>query len=71
MATFDEELQIILDRHPEILEVKVKYKKGATFKPGKSTLGLAVQAFSTASSQAISSPVLEQKVAEMLKAGEL
>ena len=34
MATFDEELQIILDRHPEIEEVRVKYKKtGTVFKP--------------------------------------
>jgi len=34
MATFDEELQIILDRHPEIDEVRVKYKKaGTVFKP--------------------------------------
>ena len=68
MATFDEELQILLDSHPEIEEVRVKYKKGATFKPGKRNPQMS---YSTPNSQPISSTTEAQKVAEMIRNGEL
>ena len=67
MSTFDEELQIILDRHPEIDEVRVKYKKaGTVFKPRYIS-----QALPKASMQAISSSAEAEKVAEMIRNGEL
>ena len=67
MSTFDEELQIILDRHPEIDEVRVKYKKsGTVFKPRYIS-----QAPPKASMQAISSSAEAEKVAEMIRNGEL
>jgi hypothetical protein len=68
MSTFDDELQILLDRHPEILEVKVKYKKGATFRPGKNPtfplIPLAMPGVVPQTTEAM-------KVAEMIKNGEL
>jgi len=69
MATFDEELQIVLDRHPEIEEVRVKYKKtGTVFKPRSATVSFEQSANPYVGGNP--SPEIS-KVAEMLKAGEL
>lgn len=69
MATFDEELQILLDRHPEVAEVRVKYKKaGTVFKPRE------VRNFPLNTNGGNSNIIQTTEaltVAEMIKKGEL
>ena len=33
MSNFNEKLQALLDEHPEVIEVRVKYQKNPVFKP--------------------------------------
>lgn len=72
MSTFSDELQALLDKHPEVEEVKVKYKKaGTTFKPRSSREQVDASRSSTTLSGV---PVAMSEVdlaAEMIKKGEL
>ena len=68
MMSFEDELQNLLNQHPEVAEVKVKYKRGAIFKPKERMDRIS---YSTVSTQAISSSTEAQMAAEMIKRGEL
>lgn len=73
--SFDEELQNLLDQHPEVAEVKVKYKKGATLKPraGMGTAKPKIKAGETTAVPTIIDGMSSdaQKAAEMIRNGEL
>jgi hypothetical protein len=73
MGSFHEELQALLDRHPEVEEVRVKYKKaGTVFKPKAITSVSPTVDTAVAHFVGLPSSSAEiQLAAEMIKKGEL
>ncbi len=73
MATFDEEIQMVLNRHPEIGDIEVSYKTKKTFlRPPLPEGGIVTKNGIDITQPALQSASAEiNMVAEMLKNGEL